>query len=288
MDNINDFQRYGWAAKRLREDVGMEVDNYIIENDRGHRDNKETVKNMIMEGDEAFVFRFLERIHRYWEEELERVKNRSISDDEPRAKERRETMLQEKDRLKQRMQRFRKDIETVLETEGILFRLTNIDGQWTFEQIASERLDEADKELRSLDSEGWQDCLEGYNDAFNRYLDGHYDSGVTASLYASIEGVVKRICVDLEGWETRQDKNLKEYLDTMSQHDFFTPNPIMNEELDSLLTSMEKTFNKVGRDKPHRHNTPLGRPYCTLLVHQVAAYLYFLINRYDQYKEKKG
>lgn len=55
-------------------------------------------------------------------------------------------------------------------------------------------------------------------------------------------------------------------------------------ELESLLNVLEKLVAKLGNDRKQRHQY-MDMEYCTLLLHQVGAYLYFLINRYEKYDQ---
>lgn len=174
----------------------------------------------------------------------------------------------------------------VFETEGLLwtFRDTD-DGFLQFEELASERMKEADDDLRSLSmDEKWEEALKGYNAAFNLYLDGKYGKEIAEKLYNSIEEVLQTICVDLEGWTDDRDQSHSVYLDLLKENGVYKANGITAPELEDLLNGLERLVNKVGNDRKQRHEY-IDRQYCTLLIHQVAAYLYFLINRYEDWTE---
>lgn len=177
-------------------------------------------------------------------------------------------------------------LQDVLETEGLLWSIEDGDEEYLqFERLASERMKEADNELRSLSmDEKWEDALKGYNAAFNLYLDGKYGKEIPEKLYNSIEEVLQTICVDLEGWTDNRDQSHSVYLNLLREHEIYKAHGITNPELELLLDSLTKLVNKVGGDRKQRHEY-IDRQYCTLLIHQVAAYLYFLINRYEDWTE---
>lgn len=179
------------------------------------------------------------------------------------------------------------EIIRALESEGILWELKpDEDGLARFEQMGSEAMQEADDELEGLMAGTvWEEPLRGYNEAYDLYLDRKYGKEVPEKLYNSIEAVVTKICVDLEGWEDNPDRNLKHYLDILREQEVFAPNPIMKAEVGDLVDSMEKAFSKAGNDRKNRHEL-IDRRYCTLMLHQVSAYLVFIIKRYeDEYGE---
>ena len=173
-------------------------------------------------------------------------------------------------------------LQKTIESEGILWEIKNErSGYFRFEEIGSEMMQEADDELQSLAlGEDWESALRGYNEAYRLYLDRKYGKEIPEKLYNSIEAVVHTICVDLEGWEESEDRNLKHYLDILREKEVFAPNPIMKAEVGDLVESMEKAFNKAGNDRKNRHEL-IDRRYCTLMLHQVSAYLVFIIKRYE-------
>ena len=173
-------------------------------------------------------------------------------------------------------------IVRALESEGILWELTDDgNGNPRFKEMGTEMMQEADDELRGLAlGDPWKGPLKGYNDAYKLYLDRKYGKEIPEKLYNSIEDVVKTICVDLEGWEDSRERSLKNYLDILRDKEVFAPNPIMKAEIGDLVDSMEKAFSKAGNDRKNRHEL-IDRRYCTLLLHQVSAYLVFIIKRYE-------
>ncbi|MFC7081612.1 hypothetical protein [Halorussus caseinilyticus] len=168
-------------------------------------------------------------------------------------------------------------------TEGLLWEIENGRGTIRFQPLESEAMESMDKKVQALaEEEPWGDALKGYNDAFERYLAGDFDELIPKKLYNSIEEVLKTICVDLERWTDDRDMSHAKYLDLLNEHDVYSANGITAPETGSLLDSLEKMVNKVGYDRKQRHAYH-DRAYCTLLIHQVGAYLYFLIGRYDDY-----
>jgi len=145
-------------------------------------------------------------------------------------------------------------------------------------------MEDIDKKVQALAEEDpWKDALKGYNAAFELYLEGSFDDTLVTKLYNSIEEVLKTICVDLEGWTDNREMSHGNYLDLLQEHDFYHANGITAPEINQLMDSMEKMVSKVGNDRKQRHAYH-DRAYVTLLIHQVGAFLYFLISRYDDYQ----
>lgn len=178
------------------------------------------------------------------------------------------------------------EIREILITEGILWNIemAGSGGVIQFVPLESESMEEIDQKVRALAQDGpWDEALKGYNTAFERYLSGNFDDTLVAKLYYSIEEVLKIICVDLENWTDDRERSHGYYLDLLNTHDIYNANGITAPELNQLLDSLEKMVSKVGNDRKQRH-TYHDRAYCTLLIHQVGAYLYFIISRYDDSK----
>lgn len=172
-------------------------------------------------------------------------------------------------------------INTVLETEGILWRLDFEDKQFRFIPIGSELMEDADSELSIVaQDKKWSTVISPYNSAYDLYKDRRYGYEIPEKLYNSIEELGRVICVDLEDWEDNRELNLSEYLDTMRENAVFQPNNIMYAEIEDLTNSMEKAFQKAGAERKNRHQE-VGREYCTLMLHQVSAYLTYIIRNYE-------
>lgn len=182
------------------------------------------------------------------------------------------------------------DIWQVLVTEGLLWEIEWAErgGVIQFTPLASEGMADMDSKVQALaENEPWSNALEGYNAAFERYLSGDFDDTLVTKLYNSIEEVLQTICVDLEGWIENRDMSHGDYLDLLNENDVYDANGITAPELNQLLDSLEKMVSKVGNDRKQRHAYH-DRAYCTLLIHQVGAYLYFLISRYEDYATNSG
>lgn len=175
-------------------------------------------------------------------------------------------------------------IYDVLVTEGLLFEIDTGSG-FQFRPMESEAMDEADREIQALaEEEPWKDALQGYNDAFQRWKDGDYDELIPKKLYNSIEEILKVICVDLEGWTDDRKQSHKFYLDSLNEKGVYAAHGVTAPELKDLLNSMERMVSKVSDDRKQRHAYH-DRTYSTLLIHQVGAYIYFLISRYESFKD---
>jgi hypothetical protein len=174
-------------------------------------------------------------------------------------------------------------IGDVLVTEGLLWEIQYSNGEARFRQIESEAMEDIDKEVQALASEEpWDDALKGYNDAFERYLDGDYDEQIPKKLYYSIEEVLKIICVDINGWVDDRELVHSEYLALMKENDFYHAHGATVAELGQFLESLERMVAKISDDRKQRHAYH-DRTYATLMIHQVGAYIYFLINRQKEY-----
>jgi len=179
----------------------------------------------------------------------------------------------------------RDKINEVLVTEGLLWELTISRGKARFRQIESEAMEDVDQKIQALAEEDpWDDALKGYNDAFERYLDGDFDEHIPKKLYYSIEEVLKIICVDEEGWTDNRELVHSEYLNIMKENDFYHAHGATVSELGSFIDSLETMVAKISDDRKQRHAYH-DRTYATLLIHQVGGYLYFLINRHKEYSE---
>lgn len=177
------------------------------------------------------------------------------------------------------------DIRKVLITEGLLWEIEWADkgGVIQFRPLASEAMADIDDEIQKLAGEDrWEHALEPYNAAFERYLDGDFDELIPKKLYNSVEILLQTICVDLEEWTENEDLPHSDYLQMLNGNGLYDANGITAPELESLLDALEKLVAKLGNDRKQRHQY-IDREYCTLLLHQVGAYLHFLINRYEKY-----
>lgn len=172
-------------------------------------------------------------------------------------------------------------INVALETEGVLWELTRDGNRFHFQPIGSELMAEADSELSAIArGKKWQSVLSPYNSAYELYQNRVYSREIPEKLYNSIEELAQTICVDLENWEDNRERNLSVYLNRMRDEGLFEPNNIMHSELTDLTKSMEKTFQKAGAER--KGHSEIDREYATLLLHQVSAYLAYIIRQYEE------
>jgi hypothetical protein len=174
-------------------------------------------------------------------------------------------------------------IRDVLVTEGLLYELEHDSGNFKFRQLESEAMEDIDKEIQALGEEQqWSDALEGYNEAFEMYLRGEFDDKIPKKLYYSIEEVLKIICVDEEEWTDNRDLVHSEYLSMLKENDVYKSHGATAAEMGQFIDSLETMVAKIGGDRKQEHAWH-DRAYATLLIHQVGAYLYFIINRYNEF-----
>lgn len=158
------------------------------------------------------------------------------------------------------------------------------DGWIRFEQLGDETVVEADQDIRVLQQgTNWDEALNGYNEAWELYQDGQFTYIIPEKLYNSLEAVCQKICVDLEGWNSKGD-TVGTYLSTMQKKDLFKPNDTMVGEWQQIYGGMQTGIQKLGGDR--KRHEELDQDYCILLLHQTAAFLTFVIKRYeDKYGE---
>lgn len=176
-------------------------------------------------------------------------------------------------------------IKDVIITEGLLWEVEGDNGRVRFRPIESEAMEDMEENVQALaEDEPWDDALKGYNAAFERYLAGDFDHIIPKKLYYSIEEVLKIICVDEEEWTTNRELQHSDYLEMLKDKGVYDAHGVTATELDDLLDSLERMVAKVGGSRKQEHAFH-DRTYATLLIHQVGAYLYFLINRYEEYSQ---
>lgn len=171
-----------------------------------------------------------------------------------------------------------REMEVVLESEGVLWDLYEDEhGNWRFRKLSSGEFKEVDEKLRGLGSKQWNDALKPYRKAMSQYADGEYSFHIFEKLNVSVEEVIKRICKE-EGWASDMDRSSGFYIDKMKENGFFDDN-IMEQELNHLLKYLDLNRSKMeGQRKRHQD---VKRNYSTLVLHQTAAYLYYLITRFE-------
>lgn len=253
---IEPYNRAGSEAiKQLRDEVGQSEIDTVTPN--------RSIKELIMEGKTIFVLSYLEHFLNVVKSQANPMNQGGLGIED--------------------YKNIKLNFSEVLITEGLLWEINNIDGNTQFRQIESEAMEDIDKEIQALaENEPWNDALKGYNDAFERYLNGEFDEQIPKKLYYSIEEVLKIICVDEEGWTDNREQVHSEYLNLMKENDFYHAHGATVAELNQFLESLNRMVAKVSDDRKQRHAYH-DRTYATLLIHQVGAYLYFLINRHKEY-----
>lgn len=186
------------------------------------------------------------------------------------------------------------DIEKVLIEEGILVQMKpsvkemnsydtyrpDKNEYMTFQQVADETIIEADQELRTLAlGDRWRDPLSGYNEAWELYRDDTMTYVIAEKLYNSLEAVVQKICVDLEGWES-EGATVGTCLGTMRQKGLFDPNDSMVGEWQQIYGGLQTGVQKLGSDR--KRHEEIDQDYAVLLLHQTSTFLTFVIKRYEE------
>lgn len=237
-------------------------------------------ENFIMEGKTLHVLSYIEIIIK--EYHTDRVRRKKAKPREKYAELSHEPSFYKPNNLAEQTI---DDIENVLITEGILWDLNRLGkgGVVEFVPLESEGMKEIDEELQEIAAaQPWGTALKGYNDALDRYLNGEFDEHIPKKLYYSIEEVLKTICVDEEGWTDNRELTHSEYLDILKENGVYDAHGVTATELTDLLDSLERMVAKVSDERKQRHAYH-DRAYATLLIHQIGAYIYFLISRYEDY-----
>lgn len=148
-----------------------------------------------------------------------------------------------------------------------------------FEELSHESLIESDQQVRALGKEQrWSDALEPYNEAWKLYQDEQFSRIIPEKLYNSLESVLERICVEEQDWNTENDQ-IGSYLGSCRENGLFEPNDAMVGEWEQILGGIQIGIQRSGSDR--KDHATIDQHYCILLLHQVGAFLTFLITRYD-------
>jgi hypothetical protein len=192
------------------------------------------------------------------------------------------------------------EIQRALQEEGILVELTpsakkiaeyvEDQGRYhpfsqsqeyvNFQQVGDETLIEADQAVRTLAlGETWEEPLKGYNEAWNLYKDDTITYVILEKLHNSLEGVIQKICSDLEGWED-DDTAVGSCIATMNEKGLFGSNSIIVDEWQKILSGLENITHQLQGDRK-RHQR-ISQEYALLLLHQTSAFLTFIIKEYEK------
>lgn len=148
-----------------------------------------------------------------------------------------------------------------------------------FETLADESVIESDQELRALGKKDrWEKELNPYNEAWNQYQKEQFSYLIAEKLYNSLEAVLIKICVKEQGWNSEGD-GVSAYLDSIKENGLFDPNKAMFAEWDQIINGIQIGVQRTGGDRKRHQN--FGQDYAILLLHQVGAFLTFIINRYE-------
>lgn len=148
-----------------------------------------------------------------------------------------------------------------------------------FQQVADETIIRADQEARTLAlGDHWRDPLRPYNEAWKLYKDGVHTSDIIEKLYNSLELTTEKICSDLEDWED-SEQGVGRYLAVLKEKGIFEEGPQMAEEANHITQSLEATVHRLGGNR--KRHKDIDPDYCVLVLHQVSAYLSFIIKRYE-------
>ncbi|MCG1003299.1 MULTISPECIES: hypothetical protein [Halobacterium] len=148
-----------------------------------------------------------------------------------------------------------------------------------FERLADESVIEADQQIRTLaKEERWADELSTYDEAWSYYKNENFSFIIAEKLYNSVEAVLLKICVEERDWNEEGD-GVSSYLDSMKDHGLFDPNQAMFAEWEQILSGIQIGVQRTGGDRK-RHGE-FDQDYALLLLHQVSAFLSFVINRYE-------
>jgi len=169
-----------------------------------------------------------------------------------------------------------------------------------FEIIGSEALLNADSDIQKIaESSQWREAVEPYNVAWERYQEDEVDLILFKQLNLVLENVMYKICKEDNNW-VDDGAGLGTCLNAMKEEGFFEPNNELygewsqigsginniSEQIEEIESELEKVGNgvKIGVQKPngdkHRHGE-ISEDYAIMLLHQVAAFLTFAIQRHE-------
>lgn len=153
-----------------------------------------------------------------------------------------------------------------------------------FERLANQSIVESDQAVRALaKTQRWQDELKPYNEAWAKYQDEQFSYIIPEKLYNSLEATLVKICVEEQGWNSEKD-GVGRYLNSIKENGLFEPNKAMIGEWQQIVSGIQVGVQRTGDDRKRHEN--IDQDYCILLLHQVGAFLTFIINRYeDEYLE---
>ncbi|WP_144901380.1 hypothetical protein [Halobellus captivus] len=187
-------------------------------------------------------------------------------------------------------------IHNALKEEGILLHLQPtaeeiVSDDWNvrtdyerilLQEMGDEAVIESDQETRMFAREvGWENELQGYNEAWEMYKDNGGTYLIAEKLYNSLEAVTQRICAEENSWASDTD-TVGTYLSEIQDRGLLDPNPTMVGEWQQIVGGIKVGVQKLGGDRK-RHEL-IDDDYAILLLHQTGAFLTFLIKKYEASK----
>jgi hypothetical protein len=184
-------------------------------------------------------------------------------------------------------------IHKALKDEGILLQLQPtapeiLSDDWNrredydriiLQRMSDEAVIESDQETRMVAREvGWEDELQGYNEAWEAYKDNGGTYLIAEKLYNSLEAVTQRICANENDWASESD-GVGTYLSEIQDRGLLNPNPAMVGEWQQIAGGIQVGVQRLGGDRK-RHEL-IDDDYAVLLLHQTGAFLTFLIKKYE-------
>lgn len=183
-------------------------------------------------------------------------------------------------------------IERTFEEEGILVQVKPsvseiAEQSWRpssgellrFQQVSDETIIEADQEVRTLAlGEEWEDPLAPYNKAWQMYKNGTHTTAILEKLWNSLELTTEKMCAELNDWED-EGAGVGRYLEVLKEKEIFEPNAAMQQEASHITQSLRVTLNRLGGDR--KRHADIDPDYCIFVLHQISAYLSFIIKRYE-------
>ncbi|MCU4801358.1 hypothetical protein OB920_13335 [Halobacteria archaeon HArc-gm2] len=152
------------------------------------------------------------------------------------------------------------------------------DWNFQFEWQAHGAVIDSDQALRKLGrQERWEDVLDPYDEAWEAYQNPPVSYVVAEKLYNALEGTLAKICVE-QGWNSEGD-GVSAYIESLKDNGMFGPNPAMVHEWRQIAEGLKTGVQKTGGDR--KRHEQFDEDYALLLLHQVGAFLSYVISRYE-------
>lgn len=153
------------------------------------------------------------------------------------------------------------------------------DWEFQFERQAHGAVIESDQTVRKLGrQEQWEDVLAPYDDAWDAYQTPPVSYVVAEKLYNSLEMTLEKICVEEQKWNSEGD-GVAAYIESLNDNGIFEPNAGMVHEWRQIAEGLRAGVQKTGGDR--KRHEEFDEDYALLLLHQIGAFLSFVISRYE-------